>query len=257
LTSHEQFADELVRYALGELAGTEGKAFAEHLEECPACRNELAEIQAGIAAFSLSSLGPAPPQRSRERLLKAVSAPKQRFSRMARPRWMLVPALASVFLATICILLVAENYRLRNQVFSTNKELVAANATTADLQKRLSHAQMVADTIMAPDSVQVTLVAAHGPRLPQGKVFYSIPKHAMVFVASNLSMPPSSMTYELWAIPATANAKPIPCGTFWPDSKGNYVMGMPMPPGVSIFAVTLEPAGGSEKPTSQPFIIGG
>jgi len=254
LTSHEQFADELVRYALGELAGTECTDFAKHLEECPGCRNELAQIQTGIAAYSLSSLGSAPPQRSRERLLKGIRAPKQRLSRMARPRWMLVPALASVFLAVIAILLVAENYRLRVQLVAVNNQLSSANTLNADLQKKLWDAQMVADTITAPDSVHVTLVAMNKPKQPQGKVFYLVRKHAMLFVANNLSMPPSSMTYELWAI--APNAKPVACGTFWPDANGNYVMDMPMPAGAKTFAVTMEHAGGSDHPTSAPIIMG-
>lgn len=249
MTSHEQLAEELVRFALGELPAGEHEALAQHLAGCPECRNELAEIQAGIGVFSLSALGPAPPARARERLLAAIAPPKHKFSRMARPRWMLVPALASVFLAVIAILLVAENYKLRNQVTSES-------ALLRTQETELQRAQMVAETLMAQDSVHVSLVSAGAKAPPEGKVFYLRRKNSLVFMASNLQTPPPTKVYELWIIPA--GGKPVPFGTFRPDSHGSatMVMDKPLPENAQTFAVTLEPDPGSEQPTSTPFIVG-
>lgn len=248
MTSHEQYAEELVRFALGELPTDEREALNQHLAGCSVCRNELADIQACIGVFSLSALGPAAPARSRERILSAIASPRQKFSRMARPRWMLVPALASVFLAVIAILLVAENYRLRNQITSEN-------AVLRNQERELQHAQMVTETLMAQDSVHIALVGAKNPP-PEGKVFYLRRKNSLVFMASNLQAIPSSKTYELWVIPS--GGKPVACGTFRPDDHGSATMLMekPLPESAQTFAVTLEPMPGSDQPTSAPFIAG-
>ena len=42
MKTHEQFADDLALYALGELAGSDRQELEEHLRTCAACREELA-----------------------------------------------------------------------------------------------------------------------------------------------------------------------------------------------------------------------
>ncbi len=73
MNAHPQFADDLALLALGTLQGDERVAVEKHLEECPACRRELERLRGDMALLALSASGPAPPQRSRERLLKAIA----------------------------------------------------------------------------------------------------------------------------------------------------------------------------------------
>ena len=63
--------------------------------------------------------------------------------------------------------------------------------------------------------------------------------------------------YELWLIPM--EGAPMPAGMFKPDDKGNaMMMDHTMSEGVTAkaFAVTLEDAAGSDKPTSPILIVG-
>lgn len=249
MTRHEEFAEEVVRFALGELSGSERDALASHLEECPACRQELAEVQESIGAFSLTALGPAPPARSRERLLKAIQVPPAKMSHMSRPRWMFVPALASVFLALVAILLVAENFRLRN-------ELAAINLAYKAAQAQLVHAETMAETLTAPDAVRISLVSSPAKPQPECRVFYLPRKSALMFIANNLAPQPSARTYELWAIPS--GAAPVPAGTFNTDTHGSATLFLEIPgnTGAKTFAITVEPEGGSPQPTSTPILVG-
>ena len=106
MSTHEQFADDLALLAVGALQGDERAALEKHLEGCASCRRELEQLRGDTALLALSSAGPAPPSRSRERLLKAIAKeprpPRQQPA--ASWGWTLIPwfaaaafALAAVF----------------------------------------------------------------------------------------------------------------------------------------------------------------
>src|SRR5882724_4981460 len=73
MSAHPQFADDLALLALEALQGEDRVALEKHLEGCSACRRELERLRGDMALLALSVSGPAPPQRSRERLLKAIA----------------------------------------------------------------------------------------------------------------------------------------------------------------------------------------
>src|SRR6202035_1826579 len=73
MSAHEQFADDLAMLAMGALQGDERVALEKHLEACASCRRELDVLRGDTALLALSAAGPAPPARSRERLLKAIA----------------------------------------------------------------------------------------------------------------------------------------------------------------------------------------
>jgi anti-sigma-K factor RskA len=69
---------------------------------------------------------------------------------------------------------------------------------------------------------------------------------------------PAGKAYELWILPASGSA-PIAAGTFTPDRRGNGAVIFPQLPldvQAGGFAITVEEAKGSDKPTS-PVILSG
>src|ERR1700735_1095138 len=73
MSEHEQFADDLALYALDALRGEDRARVDEHLAACAACRRELEQLRGDTAVLALSTAGPRPPQRARQRLLDAVA----------------------------------------------------------------------------------------------------------------------------------------------------------------------------------------
>ena len=71
MSVHEQFAEDLALYALGTLSEDERFALEKHLEMCGSCRRELEVMRGDLAVVALSTSGPKPPARSRERLMAA------------------------------------------------------------------------------------------------------------------------------------------------------------------------------------------
>jgi len=70
-------------------------------------------------------------------------------------------------------------------------------------------------------------------------------------VISGLERAPSEMTYEAWVI---QGEQPVPAGLFSGGGNQTVVpLTVPVPEG-GIVAVTVEPAGGVDRPTGQPII---
>jgi len=253
MTIHEQFAEDLALYALGSLEGDAVGSLERHLEECAACRQELARLEGDMALLALTTAGPSPPQRARQRLLKAIGRePRSLRTVLTRRRWWtLAPVFASLVLAIFAILLWRENARQRDRM-----EVLRADA--ARNQVTFEEAKHLLALLTDPSAMHVTLVAVQAKPQPAGKAIYMPRNGALVFMASNLAPLAPAKTYELWLVPMHGE-KPMPAGMFKPDPHGNaMVMMPPMMAGVEArtFTVTIEPEGGSPTPTLPMVLVG-
>ncbi len=86
MSLHEQFAEDLALHALGGLEGEERVALEKHLEGCAGCRGELERLRGDMALMALSTAGPMPPRRARQRLLEAVAREPRAVTTSARRR---------------------------------------------------------------------------------------------------------------------------------------------------------------------------
>ena len=100
---------------------------------------------------------------------------------------------------------------------------------------------------------RATWVAIMRPTSGQGSatvVYFSDDKKALVATSGLNPLQDRGETYQLWAIVA---GSPRSLGTIDVDSDGSAVIAAPFDAtGVDTLAVTVEPAGGSPAPTSQP-----
>jgi anti-sigma-K factor RskA len=253
MSAHEQFADDLSLYALGTLQGEERLAVEKHLEDCPGCRRELAQLQGDLALLALSASGPRPPSRSHSRFMAAIAKePRRTPVRLVRrkPWWAALEWAAAAALVVVITLMLRQNTDLRQRVAT-----LEANSTGQ--QKQLLQAKELIATLTSADAAHFTLVAGKTPPQPQGKAIYVRSTGTLVFLASNMPELPPQKTYELWLIPA--NGAPIPAGLFRPDTHGSAALiKPPLPNGVEAktFAITVEPGAGSAAPTSTPIMVG-
>ena len=200
MSSHEQFADDLALLAMGALQGDERVALEKHLEGCASCRRELEQLRGDTALLALSTAGPSPPQRSRERLLKAIAKEPRETARAAvapRRAWNLVPWLAAAVFALAAVFFFRQSDRLSQQV-------AALQSDSAQQQAQLERAREVVSTLTSTDALRVTLIAAQTLPQPQGKAIYVRDRSSLVFIASNMPALPAQKAYELWLIPPPA-----------------------------------------------------
>ena len=257
MKTHEQFAEDLALYALGELAGSDRQETEEHLHACAACRRELQALRGDLGLLGLSTSGPQPPARSKERLMRAIAAEPPRWPAAApveRPRrslwWAWVPAFAALALLFVTIGVWRSNQQSNDQL----AELARQNQ---EQTAQLNHMNEQLRLLQSPDAVHVSLIPMKALRQPSGTVIFSPSQKRMMFMASNLPPVPAGKACELWIIPM--QGAPMPAGMFKPDEHGNaMMMDHPMPEGViaKAFAITVEKEEGSDKPTSPILLMG-
>jgi anti-sigma-K factor RskA len=249
--------DDLALYALHELDGADRQELEQHLETCASCRRELQALRGDMGVLGLSSGGPQPPVRSKERLMRAiaaeprgVSAPNPEPAPQRSLWWLWIPAAAALALLVFAVSLWHSNGRLKDQV----AELGGRNQ---DQTTQIDQMDRELSLLTSPDAVHVSLNPQKAPKQPSGTAIFSPSHKRMMFMASNLAPAPEGKAYELWIIPT--RGAPIAAGVFKPDEHGNaMMMDHQMPEGVEAkaFAVTMEKEEGSDKPTSAILLMG-
>jgi anti-sigma-K factor RskA len=263
MTVHEQFAEDLALYALGSLDGAERHALEKHLDGCASCRREIEQLRGDLSLLALTTAGPKPPARARQRLMSAIAdeprlpAAAPASQRRQRSWWTALglPALrwaSAVALVVVAIGLLRQNSTLQRDLASLRSRFTGQGS-------KLEQANEVLATLLDPDAKKIELVAAGNKPQPRGKAIYQRRNRNLIFLASNLPPLPAEKIYELWLFPANGGA-PIAAGLFKPDAHGSAtVVNPPLPDGVEAknFAVTLEPESGShESPRGTPVIVG-
>jgi anti-sigma factor RsiW len=228
MNSQETLHDLVAAYALDALDPVERERFEAHLDDCAQCRRDLAVLQRGADALAWAAEGPEPPPELRERILEQIRGEAQVIPLRPRRRWV-APALgaAAAIAATVAVGLGLWGASLSSDL---------------DRERDLSAAQAEALEVVAdPDAQVVQLQGAEGSLIvgQNGRA---------ALVVCGLEPAPSGQTYEAWTIRGT----PSPAGLFDADEGCTPVaLEGTVAPGVTV-AVTREPEGGVEAPTSDP-----
>jgi anti-sigma-K factor RskA len=222
-----EHVDELIAgQALYALSPEDERRVALHTAECERCRIQLREAEAVAASLAYAAPAATPPPDLRARLLAAVepivSAPPPTEPEPAAERpprrpvaagfWPRFSAALVPALAVAAIGLLVWNVSLRGDL----------NSLTHNLQD--GHAVRLGDvgTVITQPGGRATLYASVA-RAPAGK------------------------TYEAWVIHGQV---PVPAGLFQGGTI-KLTLTQAAKPG-DVIAITVEPAGGSNAPTSAP-----
>lgn len=214
-------------YALDALDPADEAEYEEHLRRCPDCQRELASLREAAASLAYAVDAPAPPPELRSRILEQARAERRNVVPL-RPRWAYPAAAAAAVAATAAIALGAWAFSLASSLEDERQARANLDRATAVLAKD--------DTVAIPLSGATgTLVVAE-----TGEA---------ALVVSSLEPAPAGKTYEAWVI---EDGRPLPAGLFAAgDGRTVVALERPVPRG-AVVAVTLEPAGGVERPTSSP-----
>jgi anti-sigma-K factor RskA len=77
-------------------------------------------------------------------------------------------------------------------------------------------------------------------------------ENEIILVARNMPSVPEGRTCQIWVI---SDDVPKPSGLFQPDGNGTATPITNSITKADVIAVTVEPAGGSEQPTSDPVLL--
>ncbi|GII78820.1 hypothetical protein Sru01_38020 [Sphaerisporangium rufum] len=223
---------------LGELAAIEG-----HLAGCPECAEEARGLRETAARLG-AAVAVAPPPALRARVMAEIGLVRQLPPAVPPARAHAAPAAArswwpraATALAAACL---AVAVGLGVVVVRTRDQLDAER----------DGGRRIAAVLAAPDSRSVTARTGAGGT---ATVVVSRSEQSMVFFSSGMAALPQGRTYQLWRI---GRDGPRPDRLTRPDTAGR------VPPTVlgglgdaTKVAVTVEPAGGSARPTTEPLLV--
>ncbi|MFG2949191.1 anti-sigma factor [Streptomyces adustus] len=232
-------------YAVHALDAEERAAFARHLAECGACRQEVAEFTATAGRLALASTVRARPA-MREEVLQRITTVRQvppggstleRARRGAQrgrglTRWALAASVAAA--AAFGGTAVWQYERAQD-----------ASREAAQAQR---HVEDLAGVLAAPDAKSRSVKVAGGA----GTLVVSASRDRAVFAASGMTAPPRGKVYQLWF---ADGGKMRSAGLMDPDRSSQAVLMQGAVDGATGVGITVEPTGGSKQPTSTPVAL--
>jgi anti-sigma-K factor RskA len=260
MANGDQFRELIEAYALGALDPQERVSLEAHLASgCPDCAKALGEARWLVSQLAYLAPEAQPRDMLRGRLLQTVRAearsarpPK---SSSAIPFWMW-GAVAALLLFTVYQ--AWETSRLHITIENTNQQAQAEIDKRHELEEQFALARREATILTDPHSVKIPMPAG-SIEMPNLEAMWHA-KLGIVVAGQNVPMPSGNHTLQLWLIPKTPGAKPMPSMMVRPDADGKFVLLVASPPdamdATKALAITEEPAGGSQAPTTKPLWVG-
>ncbi|MEU1472721.1 anti-sigma factor [Streptomyces sp. NPDC005761] len=240
-------------YALHALPESERREFEKHLGDCEACSVEVRELSETATRLGLA-VAAAPPRELRERVLREIATVRQeppsagRRARSGAPgrtaadrtrRWPAFALAASLAAAA----------GFGGVAVWQHQEAQDARQEARATQER---SEQLARVLAAPDAQSRSATLKDGAT---GTVVVSESRDRAVFLASGLPEAPSGKVYQLWfddggtmrsaGLMRASGEAPATYATLL-DGPLDDATGM---------GLTVEPAGGSAQPTSEPLAL--
>jgi len=237
MTTHDELLDNVAAYALGVLPPAEAATIEAHLQTCEQCRAEYAYLRPAVTAVAYSAEACADASSgavATSPLLKARIMRQVRSEaasvRPARLRLAPAYAIAAACLA-IAILAGLAAFTLNLQLHREIAQNALASQTIADLT--------------SPESRRYTFAG--------GEVVTNADR--LYITMRDLAPPPPGRIYQAWTL-AKGAKRVAPSVTFAPGQGGVAVVRIPQSAAnVAAVAVSVEPAGGSQQPTTKPIAL--
>jgi anti-sigma-K factor RskA len=209
-------------YALGALDRDDASRFEAHLRRCKACAAEVEAFRDALLVLAHTAEPAEPPAELRGRILaevapRAIDRPRRSFR--SPFRWPL-PALATgLAAAAACTVIV----------------VVGTQGSGAGGPAALLGEPVAAEVALQPTGIGRILVGR------DGKVVAQVTLHRA----------PAGKAYEAWVMPKGDAQRARPAGLLRGDGTQTVVLSARAHQG-DVVGFTLEPAGGSPRPTSPP-----
>lgn len=224
-------------YALNAIDDLDRVRFDRHLDECPACAAELAELTETVAALS-TAFDEAPPAGLRSAVLARVASTPQYQDEPRREARRRAVSGRRLFAAAAAVIAVGGAGAAG---FAIADHSGRGPSTRADAE-----AQRIAAVLAAPDSRVQSTAASRG----QVSVVASASLNEAVAVLTDLPSPGADHAYQLWVIRAGSAPQSVGVLAAGRTDATKLISGVR---GAQGFGVSREPAGGSETPT-QPLV---
>ncbi|HKG39356.1 MAG TPA: anti-sigma factor [Conexibacter sp.] len=237
-----QHADTVAAFLLSALSDWERREFEAHMATCARCREDVASLRVVADVLPLAVPPVAPPPQLRDRLMETVRAEADVLSAAG-------PAADR-----------PQPQRRRRFALSFGRPLAIAGAAAAlvlgvalglGIGAATNDDQTKTQTVVQVRTVQARVDATAAPG---GAAVIVMRNGVATLRVTGLPAPPKGKVYEVWLLRRGAAAPSPTDALFSVSTRGSGRVALPSVVGVEAVLVTAEPDGGSQAPTSQPFI---
>lgn len=256
--SEERFHDLKDAYALGALPDNEREDFEAYLAAHPERQAEVEDLGglAGMLAFAPEEHEPPPELRSR--LMQVVEAessvpriPRQEPSTPGRSTGLRGFALAAA--AVLLVGLFSWNLLLQGEVRNLRSDVIQAQGQAEEAQAQADEARVEqAQSQQATAGAQT--IQLGGSWVEQGTQaeVASFDEDRVVLVLEDIPEVPEDSSLQIWVI---RDEEAQSGGVFEPSGRVTAAAVSRAPQEGDTIAVTVEPAGGSDQPTTTPVLL--
>ncbi|MFI6144699.1 anti-sigma factor domain-containing protein [Streptomyces sp. NPDC051109] len=231
-------------YALHALTPTEHEVFTAHLADCPSCRQEVAEFSATAARLAGAATLP-PPAHMKDAVLYGIESVRQLPPLLpATGRPMTFTAILRRKAITLAIAASVAGVAVLGGVTVRQNQLAEEARQQAQATER--RLQDVSAVVAAADARTVRGRTSTGAA---ASVVSSKAQNRAVFIGAGLPDPGADRTYQLWF---EDHGTMRPAGLLTQDGATLMQGGIQ---GASGVGLTVEPAGGSTRPSSRPLVL--
>lgn len=235
----EDVAALITAHALGALEPDQSELAERHIATSDACRRAYEDALETSAALALAVADGEPPADLRGRIVAAARAERSQDSPVRSLR-AVAPRRRSRFAG---LLTPSGGFALVGVAAAIVFALIAVSQHNSASSARDRQEALVA--ILSGTDARVVPLASSSGGQASGRVIVSQGRAALI---SSLAAAPAGRTYQAWGFPS-GGGEPVPLPTF--SRKGAVVI-LNGVGGYSKVAVTVEPSGGSQAPTSAP-----
>jgi anti-sigma-K factor RskA len=237
---------------LGALDESERVEITAHIDGCPDCRELYREYTRVFHGLLMSVPQRVPPPGLRKMLLARVEAPRQTWMDKLRawvagqqvlPRWSLGAVAAAALLIVSLIGVQAS-------------QLVGQQAT---LSKQLQQQQAALTLLAGSNTESMSMKATQATANTYAVIRYNPENTLAVFHVENMPVSASTQSYQLWLIDADGKRDSGAVFSVPDGSDGNITLVVMAPRNFKTYVrcgVSIEPRGGSPKPTGPAVLTG-
>jgi anti-sigma-K factor RskA len=229
-------------FALDAIDGQERDRFEHHLTRCASCALEVQGLQETATRFALAVTARPPAELKRQVMALAAQTrqlpPIQHTHvRVPEPRSLWLRRLA-IPVAAACLVVAV--------VLGVLLGIARSQLDTARTEQH-----QIAAVLTAPGARIVSVRTALGG---SATVVVASRLHELVFTSRGMPAQPGSKVYQLWLMHANGSATSAGLLSLAPDGSTVPVLASGLVPGDRV-GVTVEPAGGTARPTTTPIVV--
>lgn len=247
----EALLDLVAAYALGVLPPAEHAHVAAAILADPEARREYDELRATANLIGLAAEEPVDSARSarmKERLLASVRAdvaPRRAPGGGVRSSALFGASLATAAAVAFALISVIQNFGLRSDLHDAQRRLAAVQAGADADRRTVERDRTMLSDLAAGDAKRYAVT--YGTVVTRG---------ANVYLAlAALPQLPRGKVYQAWTL-ARGSTTMTPSVTFAPNQNGTTLVPLTADARVTAaVAVSVEPDGGSRRPTSRPAFV--